>query len=124
MPCRCLSIQSEKAAKRAEALEKGPVVDFVPADIENDEGEADTRSIANSVMSESTMGSIHSKKSLSALVSKARKLRSEMGPIDEDERETALLPPIMSTVTDDDGARMAEKKSINKLAFKNRNPAL
>ena len=118
--------QSENAAQRAEALENGPVVDFVPADIVHHEVEADdTKSIANSVMSESTIGSIHSKKSLTALVSKARERKSGMSPIvEEDESEKAMPPPVLSTVTDDNGARMAEKKSINKLAFKNRNPAL
>mmetsp|Transcript_14767 Transcript_14767/g.31451 ORF Transcript_14767/g.31451 Transcript_14767/m.31451 type:complete len:140 (+) Transcript_14767:3-422(+) len=117
--------QSEKAAFRAEALAQGPVVDFLPKDIVNDRNDAhDTESIANSVMSESTIGSIHSKRSLSALVSKARERRSEMVPIEEYEEEKAMPPPILSTVTDDNGARMAEKKSINKLAFQNRNPAL
>lgn len=109
---------------RAEALEKKPVVDFTPTEIEKDVEESDdTKSIANSVMSESSIGSIHSKKSLSALVLKARERRSEMAPIEE-EGEKAVPPPVLSTVTDDNGARMAEKKSINKLAFKNRNPAL
>jgi len=118
-------IDSEKAAFRAEALAQGPVVDFLPKDIVNDRNDAhDTESIANSVMSESTIGSIHSKRSLSALVSKARERRSEMVPIEEYEEEKAMPPPILSTVTDDNGARMAEKKSINKLAFQNRNPAL
>ncbi|KAL7537650.1 hypothetical protein ACHAXR_008001 [Thalassiosira sp. AJA248-18] len=118
-------LDSETAIKRAEALENGPVVDFVPADIENDEDDTDdTKSIANSVMSESSIGSIHSKKSLTALVSKARERQiSDMAPIEE-EGEKAMPPPVLSTVTDDNGARMAEKKSINKLAFKNRNPAL
>ena len=104
-------------------MENGPLVDFVPTDIENDEDDADdTKSIANSVMSESSIGSVHSKKSLAALVSKARERRSEMAPIEE-EGEKAVPPPVLSTVTDDNGARMAGKKSINKLAFQNRNPA-
>jgi len=42
----------------------------------------------------------------------------------EEEGEDAILPPVVSTVTDDNGARMAEKKSIHKLAFKNRNPSV
>lgn len=97
----------------------------MPTDIETNGDEADdTRSIANSVMSESTIGSVHSKKSLNALVSKARQRQlSQMAPIEE-VGEEAMPTPLISTVTDDDGARMAEKKSINKLAFQNRNPAL
>lgn len=119
--CYC-TFQSEKASHRAEALGNGPVVDFVPPDIDDEDDDDDTRSIANSVMSESSIGSIHSKKSLTALVSKARE-RMEMDPIEE-EGEMAIPPPVLSTVTDDNGARMAEKKSIQNLPFKNRNPAL
>ena len=48
----------------------------------------------------------------------------EEGEEGEEEKEKAVPPPVLSTVTDDNGARMAEKKSLNKLAFKNRNPAL
>ena len=95
----------------------------------------DTESIATSVMSESTIGSIHSKKSMKALVSKAKERILESATIEEEEggeegeegeeeKEKAVPPPVLSTVTDDNGARMAEKKSLNKLAFKNRNPAL
>jgi len=74
---------------------------------------------------ESSIGSIHSKKSLTALVSKARERMSEMNPIiEEDEKEQAISPPVVSTVTDDEGARRKEMKSINKLAFTKRNPAL
>lgn len=94
----------------------------------------DTNSITTSVMIESTIGSIHSKKSLTALVSKVKERVSNnsfMPTINEDEtegeevvKEKAVPTPVISTVTDDNGARMAEKRSINKLAFKNRNPAL
>ena len=121
-----LILQSENAAQRAEALENRPVVDFVPADIENVVDDADdNKSIANSVMSaESSIGSIHSKKSLTALVTKARERLSNMDAIEEEESEKAVPPPVCSTVTDDDGARMAETRALNKLAFKNRNPAL
>ena len=130
-------LQSENAAKRAEAVIIGPVIDIVSTDIEqNDDIDTDdTESIAISVMSESTVGSIHSKKSIKALVSKAKERILESTAIEEEEegeevgeegeeKEKAVPPPVLSTVTDDNGARMAEKKSLNKLAFKNRNPAL
>ena len=133
MYCRCVccipNLQSESAAIRAKALEHGPVVDFVPPDIHDDDHdteEDETKSITNSVMScESSIGSIHSKKSLTALVSKARERMSEMNPIiEEDEKDQAISPPVVRTVTDDNGARKKEMKSINKLAFTKRNPAL
>ena len=124
--------QSENAAQRGEAVNIGPDIDIVSTDIEqNDDIDTDdTESIATSVMSESTVGSIHSKKSMKALVSKAKERILESTTIEEEkeegeeEKEKAVPPPVLSTVTDDNGARMAEKKSLNKLAFKNRNPAL
>ena len=124
--CRCLSItkQRENVSLQAKLVDDEPAVDFVPGDVENDEVRADdTKSIADSVMSESSIGSVHSKKSLANLVAKARERRSDMALIEED-KEEAMQPPILSTVSDDNGARMAEKKSINKLAFINRNPAI
>ena len=98
----------------------------MPSDIDNDANDDvdDAQSIANTVMSESTIGSVHSKKSLKALVSKARERMSEMAPIEEGESEKAVPPPVLSTVTDDNGQRIAETRALNKLAFKNRNPAL
>lgn len=117
--------QSEDAAQRSEALGNS-VVDFVPTEVEkvnDDDDDDDTKSIANSVMSESSIKSIHSKKSLTELISKARGRMMVMATIEE-EGEDAILPPVVSTVTDDNGARMAEKKSIHKLAFKNRNPSV
>ena len=120
--------QSENAAQRAEALENGPVVDFVPTDIEKvvDDDADDNKSIANSVMTaDSSIGSIHSKKSLTTLVTKAReRMSTNMDAIEEESAEKAVPPPVCSTVTDDNGARMAETRALNKLAFKNRNPAL
>jgi len=118
-------VDRENASLRAKLLDDEPAVDFVPGDVENDDDQADdTKSIANSVMSESSIGSVHSKKSLTTLVAKARERRSDMALIDEEGKEEAMQPPILSTVSDDNGARMAEKKSINKLAFINRNPAI
>ncbi|KAL7549842.1 hypothetical protein ACHAWF_013102 [Thalassiosira exigua] len=116
-------LDSETAARRAEALDNGPVVDFTPLHAENEHATDDSMSIANSVMSETSIRSIHSKKSLAVLVTKARERISEMGPIEEEE-EKAVSPPVLSTVTDDNGARMKETRALNKLAFKNRNPAL
>eukprot|EP00804_Cyclotella_cryptica_P002660 CCRYP_009587-RA/>CCRYP_009587-RA protein AED:0.08 eAED:0.08 QI:2055/1/1/1/0.66/0.75/4/453/327 len=119
-------VDSEKAALRAEALgDQSLFVDKVPPDLYELDVD-DTCSISESVMStDSTIKSIHSRKSLAALISKAKsQISSQLTPIGEDEHETALPQPILITHTDDDGARMAEKKSINKLAFKNRNPAI
>ena len=38
--------------------------------------------------------------------------------------EKGMTPPITITHTEDNGARLKETKSLNKLPFKNRNPAL
>jgi phosphatidate phosphatase APP1 len=124
MSFTAIYFQSEDAELKAEVLENS-VLENVPIGVENeDEDDADeTKSIANSVMSESSIKSIHSKKSLSELISKARGRMMVMATIEE-EGEDAISPPVVSTVTDDNGARMAEKKSIHKLAFKNRNPSI
>lgn len=111
------------------------IVDILPPTVIEQEDEIDvddTESIATSMMSESAVSSVHSKKSIKALVSKAKGRMLEMTIEEGDEnkeeenqeREKAVPLPVLSTVTDDNGARLAEKKSINKLAFKNRNPAL
>ncbi len=116
--------QSEQAAQVLESAEN-IVVDSIPTSLENEVGDDadETMSIANSVMSESSIKSIHSKKSLTELISKARGQMMVMATIEE-EGEDTISPPVVSTVTDDNGARMAEKKSIHKLAFKNRNPSV
>ena len=97
-------------------------MDSVPTEIESvDENVTDDT--ADSVMSESSIKSIHSKKSITELISKARGRMMVMSTIEE-EGEDAVPSPVLSTVTDDNGARLAEKKSIHKLAFKNRNPSV
>jgi len=78
--------------------------------------EDDISSIAESVRSNTSIRSIHSKKSMTALVSKMKEQIEAMEPIYEE--------PVQVTHTDDDGRRLAETKSLNKLPFKNRNPAL
>ena len=85
------------------------------------EVEDDTQSIAETVMSnESAIKSIHSRQSVKLLVTKAKE--RALDPIDE--KEAAMTPPVSISHTDDDGARLEEMKSLNKLAFKHRNPAL
>ncbi len=101
-------------------------MDLLPVDNENKGNEDfDVKSIACSVMSESTMGSIHSRKSLANLLDKAKE-RMESNRLSSiaENGEGAVPPPHLITHTDDDGARLAEKNSLNKLPFKNRNPAL
>ena len=114
------------AALRAEALGcESLFMDQVPPDLDELDVD-DTNSISESVIStDSTIKSIHSRKSIAALISKARsRVSSQLTPIEEVEQEITLPQPIFITHADDGGARMAEKKSVNKLAFKNRNPAL
>lgn len=122
-----VSIQSEKAAERAEIVKSDGSVDLTPTGPDPEPEEVDdTQSIADSVMScDSAIKSIHSRKSIVALITDAKKRISvQLNPIDEGDCELPVAPPICITHTDDDGARLAEKKSVNKLAFKHRNPAL
>jgi len=78
--------------------------------------------MAKSVRSETSMRSIHSRKSTEALVTRSK--AKILGIETIQEGEANLIPPILVTHRDDDGQRLIEKKSLNKLPFKNRNPAL
>ncbi|KAL3774028.1 hypothetical protein ACHAWO_002771 [Cyclotella atomus] len=109
---------SEKAAIRSESVEDSAIFD--QASPEN-ETENDDKSIAASVMSnESEIKSIHSRQSVKLLISKAKE--RVLDPVDEE--ELAVTPPVTISHTDDDGARLEETKSLSKLPFRHRNPAL
>lgn len=77
----------------------------------------DVKSIAETVMTESTIRSIHSRKSLTTLVNKARERIIGMDTIEE-----GITPPNQSTIMNNDGQR--KKIDVNKLPFMNRNPAI
>eukprot|EP00956_Cyclotella_meneghiniana_P001599 scaffold1796_cov60-Cyclotella_meneghiniana.AAC.9 len=112
---------SENAAIRSDLVKGSTFIDEVPLEPEIVEVEDDTESIAETVMSnESAIKSIHSRQSVKLLVTKAKE--RALDPIDE--KEAAMTPPVSIRHTDDDGARLEEMKSLNKLAFKHRNPAL
>lgn len=92
----------------------------------------DISSIAESIKScaDASMTSIHSHKSMQMLVAKSRDKMQEMRckkgifPINEEYPvEISMKHPITIIHTEDNGARLAETKSLNKLPFKNRNPA-
>jgi PAS domain-containing protein len=107
-------LQSENAAARAEQLDNHQVVvDFVPSNIDTNEEvhDDDVKSIAETVMTESTIRSIHSRKSLTTLVNKARERMSTI--------EEGIPQPI---IINNDGQR--KKIDVNKLPFMNRNPAI
>lgn len=96
------------------------LVNFVPSNIDaNEDGPDDLKSIADTVMSESTIRSIHSRKSLAVLVTKARE--RIIGMMDSIE-EGNMPQPNQSTITDDDGQK--KKIDVYKLPFQNRNPAV
>jgi len=112
--------QSETANARAEKLDSQVVVDFVPSNMDANEDESDDlNSIANTVMSESTIRSVHSRKSLAVLVTRAReRIIGMMDPIEEGK----MPQPNQSTITNDDGQK--KKIDVYKLPFQNRNPAV
>jgi len=92
----------------------------------------DLQSIAETIRSESSssVSTIHSRKSLQMMVSKAKErlatvaLGSILECSDSKGAEVAMALPLTITHKEDDGARLKETKSLNKLPFKNRNPAL
>ena len=88
----------------------------------DDDDDEDLVSLVESVKSTSSdSNTIHSKKSMKALITKCRERLNIMEPIRELEYRNE---PIIITHQDDDGNRILEKKSLSKLPFKNRNPAL
>jgi len=135
-------MDSELAAMRAESLGCTVNMDDLngsgPED--GDDGgcnsDDEIMSIADTVRSESsTIGSIHSQRSMQALVARSKEKigttsvsNSNSFPLETISEtpmmEAAMTPPVWITHTDDGGARIAEAKSINKLPFMNRNPAL
>ena len=127
-------MQSEVAAMRADRIANLENMKVLAeqhnggiAGREDDDDHDDVRSIAESVRSTSSdMKSIHSKKSMEVLVAKSKE---KMLSSDKLERimevpVSSKQEPIIITHQDDDGARLAETKSLSKLPFKNRNPAL
>ena len=133
-------VDSESAAMKAENLASSIKDDLLDGELEeiNDDrwkGDDDIMSIADTVRSESSsIGSIHSQKSMQALIARSKEnidTNSNAGRLTSLETiaerqmmETTMTPPVLITHTNDDGARIAETKSINKLPFMNRNPAL
>mmetsp|Transcript_21471 Transcript_21471/g.44169 ORF Transcript_21471/g.44169 Transcript_21471/m.44169 type:complete len:363 (+) Transcript_21471:1111-2199(+) len=135
-------MDSELAAMRAESLGCTVSMDDLngsgPEDGDGGRCNSDDEimSIADTVRSESsTIGSIHSQRSMQALVARSKEKigttsvsNSNSFPLETISEtpimEAAMTPPVWITHTDDDGARIAEAKSINKLPFMNRNPAL
>lgn len=108
-------------------------------DLHNSHGEYDDEinSVAESVKSSSSdINSIHSRKSLKALVAKSKERISSgcnnLSTIydneeDSDNNQQCYVireEPRVVTHQDDEGARIAATKSLSKLPFKNRNPAL
>ena len=122
-----------------EKFNKGPLIDISQKEQydathqgeDKKTEEDDIQSIAATVRSEcnGSVSSIHSRKSMQMLISKScDRLMKEhderdcaLEPVEED---GGMRPPVTITHTEDDGARIAATKSLNKLPFKNRNPAL
>ena len=100
---------------------------------QKDEIQTIAESIRNSC--EASIGPIHSQKSMQMMVSKAHDriqhsndaMNRNLPIIAEWENtcgERNMNPPATITHSEDNGARLAGTKSLNKLPFKNRNPAL
>lgn len=90
----------------------------------------DIRSVAESViLDDDGIKSVHSQKSMRSVVSRVKRQLL----VDDDDgkealprvvEEEAVPPPVIQIHREDDGARLENTKSLNKLPFKNRNPAL
>ena len=110
-------IKVEQAKEHAALYNNDVTLDTFFSNHHKDRIGDDDLSIVDSVRSDHSIRSIHSQKSINALIARAKeKLNIAMEPI--------LEEPVLSTLVEDDGRRIAETKSLNKLPFKNRNPAL
>jgi hypothetical protein len=98
----------------------------------------EVQSIADSIRSGSqSLWDVHSRKSVKMMVEKQLDKIPNGVAVDNDLQRSATLfslpsiveepeqvPPIIITHKDDDGARLAELKSLRRLPFQNRNPAI
>lgn len=136
-------VESENAAKSTE-FNNVNMFDSPEADLNdpsvNSGDDYDVRSIAGTVISSKNgfMGYIHSRKSAGALVQLAKErldtqklsgiTRCSLEEIAETNgdlvEERKQSPPTSITHKDDEGARLALMKSLQKLPFMNRNPAV
>ena len=95
--------------------------------------EDDLQSIANTILNDETnsLASIHSTKSMKMLLKRSCENATSV-PLNvimeetnsESIEDSKMNPPVTIVHTQDDGARLRATKSLNKLPFKNRNPAL
>ena len=92
--------------------------------------EDEIQSIATTILNNDenkALSSIHSTKSIKMLVKQScNSMSAPLNAIVEEAPvgEINISPPMTIVHTQDDGARLRETKSLNKLPFKNRNPAL
>jgi len=90
----------------------------VSVDEQKDE---DTMSVASRVLSENKeLGAVHSQKSMAAITAK------KMGAIPEEKQQepTAIPEPRIVSHPPDDGSRLANQATIQKLPYMNRNPSV
>lgn len=88
----------------------------VSVDEDKDE---DTMSVASRVLSENKgLGAVHSQKSVAAITAK------KMEAISEEPKSSAVPEPRIVSHPDDEGTRLANKSTIQKLPYMNRNPSV
>jgi len=112
-----------------EVSKNEPLSDSIPLkDSDNDiEPQHETASIVSFVINErgKEFFSIHSNKSMTRLIMRSHQKLESQKQIDPSfASELELRPPVVVIHRDDEGARIAETKNLNKLPFKNRNPAI
>lgn len=100
------------------------------------EGKAADRGDAGSIVSAASTAvesirSVHSKKSISAVIERERKAlrmaEPPMGTIAEDvspKKPPPVVPPLISVIDESGGSRIAKQKHVSQLPYMNRNPAV
>ena len=103
-----------------------PLSDSTDDEVDTVIPQNDATSIVTSVIHErgKELLSVHSHKSMTRLILQSHQKLKNQQHSQGFGAEAELMPPIVVNHKDDDGARIAETKNMNKLPFKNRNPAV
>ena len=103
-----------------------PLSDSTDDEVDTVIPQNDATSIVTSVIHErgKELLSVHSHKSMTRLILQSHQKLKNQQHSQGFVAEAELMPPIVVNHKDDDGARIAETKNMNKLPFKNRNPAV
>jgi hypothetical protein len=94
----------------------------------SDDGADDSKSLADTVLSTaSSIRQVHSKKSLAAVIERAKSKQAGLDTIDETPEPRTLPrvePPVIAVTNEVGEGIAAKKKLVSQIPYMNRNPAI